>query len=132
MNRLRNDFVAILALFTSFSTLLCCALPAFLVVLGVGAVMAGLVSNLPFLVTLTKYKEWTLLFATVIISVNFWLVYGKKGKNATCTTPDNTDETACETASRWSKIVLWISLAFLSIGAFMTYLALPLLRWLES
>ena len=132
MNRFRNDIAAIFSLFTSFSTLLCCALPAMLVALGLGAVMAGLVTSLPFLVTLTKYKEGTLLFAAAIIGVNFWLVYGRAGTNATCTIPENSAETACETASKWSKIVLWISFAFLFIGAVMTYLALPLLRWLES
>ncbi len=132
MNRLKSDFTAILSLFTSFSTLLCCALPALLVALGFGAVIAGLVSNLPFLVTLTKYREWTLFFTTAIIGFNFWIVYKRTRANTTCTVPVNGDETACETASRWNKIVLWISFAFLLIGVFMTYMALPLLRWLES
>ena len=132
MDQLRNDFIAVLSLFTSFSTLLCCASPALLVTLGLGVVMAGLASNLPFLATLTKYKELTLFLATGIIGFNFWMVYGKKGKDTSCAVPDNNQEPACETASRWSKIVLWISFVFLLIGAFMTYLALPLTVWLKS
>jgi len=130
MKSVKSDLTAILSLFASFSTLVCCALPALLVLLGLGAVLAGLVSDLPFLITMTGNKAWTLLFATGIIGANFWLVYGKT--DTTCTIPENGDETACETSSRWSRIVLWISFGFLLIGAFMSYLALPLWIWLES
>jgi hypothetical protein len=35
-----------LSLFASTSTLLCCALPALLITVGAGAVMAGLTSNI--------------------------------------------------------------------------------------
>ena len=44
-----------LALFTTMGTLVFCALPITLVTLGMGATMASLVSNVPFLVTLSQY-----------------------------------------------------------------------------
>jgi len=50
MRNLRNAIVQTLTLFGSLGTLLCCALPALLVSLGAGAVMASLVTNVPQLV----------------------------------------------------------------------------------
>ena len=47
-----------LVLFATSTTLVCCALPIMLVTVGFGAVSAALFSNLPFLVTLAKFKLW--------------------------------------------------------------------------
>jgi hypothetical protein len=46
-----------LSLFTSFSTLICCALPALLVALGAGAVLSTLVSHVPQLVWVSEHKQ---------------------------------------------------------------------------
>jgi hypothetical protein len=132
MKSIKTDITSMLSLFTSFSTLLCCALPALLVTLGMGAVVAGLVSDLPFLRTLSLYKEWTFSFATLLIAFNFWLIYRKKPQNTTCEIPENGEESACVTASRWSKKILWVSAILLFIGFFMAFLALPLTRYFES
>ncbi|WP_159518586.1 hypothetical protein [Sunxiuqinia indica] len=127
--KLKSDFVSIASLFTSFSTLLCCALPALLVTLGMGAVVAGLVSDLPWLVTLSKYKEWTFIIAGTLIGFNFWLFYGRK-RNQVCEVNEYGNETACDTTARWSKVILWISVGIYFAGLFMTYLALPLQKML--
>lgn len=128
--KLKDDFVSIASLFTSFSTLLCCALPSLLVAIGMGAVLAGLVSDLPLLVTLSKYKNWTFLVAGLLIGFNFWLFYGRK-RNQTCEIDENGKETACDTAARWSKVILWISASIYLAGLFMAYLLLPLQRLLD-
>ena len=52
----KNLIVPSLSLFTSLGTLLCCALPSLFVAIGAGAVLAGLISNMPFLIVLSKYK----------------------------------------------------------------------------
>jgi len=132
MNKLKTDLTSILSLFTSFSTLLCCALPALLVTLGMGAVVAGLVTDLPFLRTLSLYKEWTFSIAALLITFNFWLVYRKNPQNETCEIPEDGEESACDTASRWSKKILWISAILLFIGFFMAFLALPLEIFINS
>ena len=49
---LHRSVLPTLTLFGSFSTLLCCALPALLVSLGAGAVTIGLVSAVPQLIWL--------------------------------------------------------------------------------
>lgn len=116
MNKLKTDLISILSLFTSFSTLLCCALPALLVTLGLGAVMAGLASDLPFLRTLSQYKEWVFSIATLLIGFNFWLIYRKRPQDTACEIAEYGTETACDTASRWSKVILWVSVGFLVIS----------------
>ena len=47
-----------LTLFVASGTLICCALPIILVTLGLGATVAALSSNAPFLVILTLHKVW--------------------------------------------------------------------------
>lgn len=132
ITKLKIDLLSILSLFTSFSTLICCALPALLVTLGLGAVLAGLVTSLPFLVTLSTYKEWTFGIAATLIGLNFFLVYRKSKEDGACEIPGDGHEASCDTASRWSKQILWISTIMLLVGLFMAYLALPLLKFIES
>lgn len=130
LTKLKDDFVSIASLFTSVSTLLCCALPSLLVALGMGAVVAGMVSDFPALITLSKYKEWTFLGAGLLIGFNFWLFYGRK-RNQVCKIDEYGKETACDTAARWSKVILWISFCIYLLGLFSAYLLLPLQQFLE-
>ena len=45
------------SLFTSVGTLLCCALPSLLVLLGLGATVASFLSAAPWLVALSHHKR---------------------------------------------------------------------------
>lgn len=128
--KLKNDFVSIASLFTSVSTLLCCALPSLLVAVGMGAVVAGMVSDFPGLIALSKYKEWTFLGAGILIGFNFWLFYGLKGNQA-CEIDEYGNETACITAARWSKAILWFSFGLYMLSLFAAYLLLPLQQFLD-
>ena len=131
MKTQKNDLVSVLSLFTSVSTLLCCALPALLVVLGLGAVVAGFISDFPFLITLSQNKEWVFAFAFLIMGINFYMLYFRKKEELSCEYIPRKKETACETASRWSKVILWISFVLLLIGFFVSYLLLPIMRLFE-
>lgn len=122
----KKDFASILSLFSSFSTLICCALPTLLVTLGMGAVVAGVISSFPGLVSLSRHKIWVFAIVGIVIAVNFWLLYGKKGKENACEIPGDGSESACDTASRWSKIILWISAGIYVIGIFMAFIYFPL------
>lgn len=129
--KIKEDFVSIGSLFTSVSTLLCCALPSLLVALGMGAVVAGLVSDLPWLIFMSKYKGWTFLMAGIMIGFNFWLFYGRK-RQQSCEIDENGKETACDTASKWSKRILWFSFVLYALGLFAAYLLLPIQKILET
>lgn len=129
MSNLKHDIFSILSLFTSFSTLICCALPILLIILGAGAVVASSLSAFPFLITLSKNKHWMFLFAFILIGINFYLLYGKKKK--TCPVSFDSLKTPCGIASHWNKIILWISVILLLIGFFVAYLAFPILKFFK-
>lgn len=74
----REALVSSLALLTSLATFLCCALPAILVALGAGAVMAGLVTAIPELVWLSRHKEAVFLTAGAMLLVATWLRYASR------------------------------------------------------
>ncbi len=116
MNRVTN----FLTLFTSMSTLICCALPALLVSLGLGAVMAGLASNVPGLIWVSENKTAVFVFAGVMLATNGMLLW--KNRNAPCPV-DPILRQACLTGRRNSKTIYIISLAIFATGFFFAYLA---------
>jgi hypothetical protein len=126
--RLRVGALSYVSLFTSLGTLLCCALPSLLVLFGLGATVASVLSEAPWLVALSHHKDWVFLVAGVLISGNFVYVYALaprlQGRSGAC---DPEDATACQTASRFSRIVLWCSAVLYLIGCFSAYLLGPIL-----
>src|ERR1700721_3614537 len=100
--QLRSGALSYLSLFTSLGTLLCCALPSLLVLFGLGATVASILSEAPWLVTMSHHKHWVFIVAGVLISSNFVYVYAVAPKlqmrNDAC---DPNDPTACQTASRF-------------------------------
>src|SRR4029078_11817869 len=71
----RSALLSYFSLFTSFSTLLCCALPSLLVLFGLGATVASFLSAMPSLVTLSRHKSWVFLVSGVLIGGNLFYVY---------------------------------------------------------
>lgn len=127
--------MAMLSLFASTSTLVCCALPTLLVTLGLGAVVAGAVSSLPLLVTVSRHKAWVFLTAGLLLGAN-WVLMRRWERAPTRCEPlagANPLASGCAVASRFSKVVLWISTALYVVGFLVAFLALPVgkaLGWL--
>lgn len=109
-------------LFTSSSTLICCALPIFLVTLGLGAVSATLFETLPFLVTLAKHKLWMFVGSAAMLALGGWALY-RPGRYCPA---DPVLAQQCQTAHRWNTRIWWASIVIWSIGFFVAYLSLPL------
>ena len=63
------------SLFASTNTLICCALPIILVSLSLGATVATLTSNLPFLITLSLQKAWVFTGSGMMLLLSGWLIY---------------------------------------------------------
>ena len=131
--RSRSGLLSYLSLFTSLSTLVCCALPSLLVLVGLGATVASVVSEIPGLVTLSHHKNWVFTITGVLICGNFLYVYivapKLQSRRGVC---DADDPLGCETASRMSRIILWCSGAIYLIGVFSAYLLGPLLVKFDS
>ncbi|WP_448581425.1 hypothetical protein, partial [Thermaurantiacus sp.] len=69
----RDTLAPTLSLFASASTLVCCALPALLVTLGLGAALAALVSAAPWLVSLSRWKAWLFAGSGLLLLAAFLL-----------------------------------------------------------
>jgi mercuric ion transport protein len=71
----RSALLSYFSLFTSVGTLLCCALPSLLVLLGLGASVASMLSFLPWLATLSQHKQWTFSISGILIAISFVNTY---------------------------------------------------------
>ena len=118
----RNTGIGFLALFASSGTLICCALPIILVSLGLGASVAAMTSNFPFLITLSQHKLWVFAFSGLLLAVSTWLSY-RPGQS--CPTDEQLAR-HCQRAKTWNRRILWSSIVIWCIGFFAAFLALPL------
>src|SRR5450432_1554697 len=119
------------SLFTSVGTLLCCALPSLLVLAGLGASVASTLSALPWLVALSRHKQWTFVISGMLIGLSFLnMHYLAPRLKAQVCSPDN--PSACEKVSSFSRTLLWISAAIYAAGFFFAYLLGPILTKLDS
>ncbi|HMH15182.1 MAG TPA: hypothetical protein VK578_18920 [Edaphobacter sp.] len=127
----RTALLNYFSLFGSFSTLICCALPSVLVLLGMGTTVASLLSAAPWLVNLSKHKIWTFSIAAVLISMSFvmtYLIAPRLRQGETC---DADDPATCDEVSKISRIILWGSAAIWTCGFFVAYLLGPILERID-
>ena len=128
MAKSRGPLWDYLSLFTSLGTLLCCALPSLLVLIGMGATVASFLSAVPSLVTLSQHKNWVFLIAGSLIGGNLIYTYALaptlRGQGQACSV---SAPEACTAASKFSRVVLWLSAIIYAIGFFSAYLLGPLL-----
>ncbi len=122
-NLYKQTILPTLSLFTSVGTLLCCALPALFVTLGMGAALAGLVSNAPWLVAISEYKAIVFLVAGAMLMMAVVLQY--RARNAPCPV-DPAKAVACMRLRRFSYYVLAISIAVYAVGFFFAFIAVRL------
>jgi hypothetical protein len=117
-----------LALFGSLGTLLCCAVPSLLVLAGLGATVAAVVSASPWLVALSHNKATVFAVSAVLIALNFAYVYSAAPRLRAAGASCPSDEAgACGSAARLSRGVLWLSAALHGAGFFVAYWLGPLL-----
>lgn len=126
----RSGLLNYLSLFTSLSTLLCCALPSLLVLLGLGATVASVLSTVPWLVTLSRHKVWTFSISGVLITLSFVNTYYLAPKLRRECAAD--DPNACADASKMSKVLLWASAAIYCFGVLVAYVLGPILTKLDA
>ena len=101
------------SIFTSASTLLCCALPALLVALGAGAALATLVGAVPQIVWVSENKTLVFVGAGVMLAVAGYLQY--RARFLPCPA-DPALAAACSRQRRVSNVIYFVSLAIYVIG----------------
>ncbi len=127
----RSDVLNYLSLFTSLSTLLCCALPSLLILFGLGASVASTLSFFPWLVALSRHKGLTFAISGTLIAWSFVNTYYivPRLRTEECS-PDNPN--GCAAASRLSKVLLWISATIYALGFFVAFVIGPILSKLDN
>jgi hypothetical protein len=137
----QSRLVGYVALFTSFGTLVCCALPSLLVLIGLGATVASFLTAVPWLVTLSQHKASVFTVSGLLIGANIVYVYHLVPKvrtvvgrrttvvsqdpEDTCATPESD---SCARADRRSRAVLSASVALYAAGFFAAFVLGPLLE----
>jgi mercuric ion transport protein len=127
----RSALLNYFSLFTSLSTLVCCALPSLLVLFGLGASVASMLSFMPWLVTLSRHKQWTFSISGTLIALSFVNMYylAPRIRAKQCSADD---PSACEEASKLNEVLLWVSAGIYSVGVFVTYVLGPILARLDN
>ena len=111
-----NKFTAWLSLFGSFGTLLCCALPSLMVVLGLGATLAGWVGRFPQLVWLSDNKAWLFGISAALLTVTFFVRLWAAKLPCPIDAREN-----CESTRRWSGRVYWFAVGITLFGVIFTF-----------
>lgn len=109
-----------LSLFTSMGTLICCALPALLVTLGMGAALAGFVGAVPWITSLSEYKEWVFAGAGIMLALSALMQW--RGRYAPCPA-DPAKAKACMRLRKFSWGILIFSIIVYLVGFFFAFLA---------
>lgn len=119
------------SLFSSFSTLICCALPSVLVLLGMGTAVASLLSAAPWLVSFSRHKVWTFSIAGTLIACSFLVTYVIAPRLQDGEACDADDPTTCGEVSKLSRVLLWGSAVIYCGGFFVAYLLGPILERID-
>jgi hypothetical protein len=106
--------IGALSVLASASTLVCCTIPAILVVLGAGSVLASLVSWVPGIVWLSENKPLVFVVATTMMLAS--AVAQRAVERLPCPA-DPALAAACAANRRRGRWLFRVSLALLLVGA---------------
>ena len=120
MTYLRTIVIESVALLGSVGTLLCCALPALLVSVGAGAVMASLVTNVPQVVWLSEHKAPLFIFAALMLVISGATTY--INRHAPCPI-DPVQAKSCRRVRRFAASIFFTSLVLYTIGFYFAFVA---------
>jgi len=116
---LRTIVLEALTILSSFSTLLCCALPALLVALGAGAVLASVVTAVPQLVWISEHKIPLFAYAGFMLVLSGISTY--RSRSVPCPI-DPAQAKSCMRLRRWSARIFCLSAVMFVTGFFFAFL----------
>lgn len=112
--------VNILTLFTSGSTLICCALPAALVAIGSAATLTTLVSNFPQLIWISEHKPPVFGLAGFMLLVAGYFQWN--ARFLPCPT-EPALAAQCTRLRKRASVIYWVSVAIFFTGVFFAFIA---------
>jgi hypothetical protein len=122
-NILARKLLSWMSLFGSLGTLVCCAIPSLLVMLGFGATLAGFLGHFPQLIWLSENKEIVFGLSFLMLFLSFLAM--RYARSQVCPIELKSD---CEATKDWSKPLLWMALIINLIGFFYAFV-LPRLMY---
>ena len=117
---IRETIAPFLSLFLSAGTLVCFAIPAMFVTLGMGAALAGLVADHPQLIWLSKYKFEVFSVAAIMLLIAGVLQY--RARFLPCPLAPK-QARACKILRRVSLVIYALSVVIFLTGAFFAFAA---------
>lgn len=116
-NKVVQAFFAWLGLFGSLGTLICCALPSALVLMGFGATLATTLGAFPEIIWLSEHKAYVFTFSFFMLGLSY---LGQRFASKQVCPVDKKED--CETTKTWSKSIFWISLVINVVGVFYAFI----------
>jgi len=120
-----KKLISVAALLGSFSTIICCFLPALFVTLGAGATFAGIIGTFPQLIWFSEHKGIVFLMGAVLLLSAGLMQW--RAKNTACPIDPRLAE-GCKTARSWSKHVLFAAVAVYTLGFFFAFISPMIFR----
>lgn len=117
----RNNVLNTISLFLSASTLLCCALPALLITLGLGFAMAGLAANFPQLIWLSMHKGYLFVAAGLMLTLSGYIAF-KPTYLESCPVEPGKKEACQAIKTNFNKRIFFISVSIFMVGVIFAYL----------
>ena len=114
----RETAAPTVALVTSLSTLICCTLPAVMIMLGMGAALSSLTSNVPQLIWLSERKPLVFGGSFILLCLAWFVRY------LTRNMPCPADPAQAKTCARLRALggwVLYIGFGVWVVGAFSAF-----------
>ena len=99
----------------------CCALPIALVALGMGGVVASLISAMPWLTELSEYKSITFTLTGLLLAYSWWRVR----RVSQCDVSEGK-------RLRIQRIVLWTATFVFVVSVLSAYALYPFTIWLDG
>ncbi len=112
-----KKFFSWFGLFSSFGTLLCCAIPSTLVLLGFGATLASFLGNFPQLIWLSENKAYVFGLSFLMLGISY---AGQRYAQAQVCPIDKRED--CEKTKDWSKPLFWFSFGINVLGSFYAFI----------
>lgn len=118
MNNIKDNIILICGLFSSLSTIFCCALPVVLVFFGLGSLFAAISAKFMFINWLVENNLYLFLASFLFLSISGYFIFIKKQN---CKT-DKKLLQACQISKKINKIIWIIATLILLISLFFKYI----------
>ena len=117
----RQFFLSTVSLFTSFGTLICCALPALLVTLGMGTSLISILGVFPWITVISEQKKIVFIISGIFLSLGFVNQY-VNNISSSCPTNEN-EARICKNLKKVNWIILFFSSILYIVGLFFAFFA---------